>query len=143
MARRRGREVTTVPATILGGPQALRGSFVLADLVTVQSQAFWTQQQNIGCVVNCIGKRAGTRGSHTYPGEAGNPLVLFVDAHNTATMPDAFADASKIVEDVLSKGKDVLVHCRETFHRGPGICAGFMQKLCGVHYQVINVQGLS
>lgn len=132
----RQREITIVPATALGGSTANKGNFVLADLPTVSTPQFWDDHPNIGLIVNCIGQRHGSARA-VYPRRGGQPLVLFIETHNHKTLPGAFATAAGVVEPMLRKGKDILVHCRETFHRGPGICAGMFQKIQGVHYKVL------
>lgn len=129
------KEVTKFAATSLGGPARLRGHIILCDLPTATSASFWEQETNIGAIVNCIGVRHG-RGKIVYPRNAENPLVLFVDARNSGTLGTAFEEAAKAAEKALEQGKDVLVHCRQTFHRGPGVAAGLLQRLCGVDYKV-------
>jgi hypothetical protein len=132
------QDVTRFPATVLGGPSRLRGNLILCDLQTATSTQFWAQQQNVGVIINCIGERHGSRRA-VYPRSQSRPHVLYVDARNVLLLPQAFSTASRIAGRVLEDGQDVLVHCRETFHRAPGIAAGLMQKLCGVDYKVKKV----
>jgi hypothetical protein len=136
--RRREPEVTVVLATALGGPPEFTGNFILADLATVTGLPFWEEHKNIGLIVNCIGKRYGTSKA-IYPKESGRPLAVFVEVRNSRTLSSAFDTAANLARRELGKGKDVLVHCRETFHRGPGVCAGIMQKLCSVNYKVLSL----
>lgn len=128
-------EVTKFAATALGGPSRLSGHIILCDLPTATSVSFWEEETNIGAIVNCIGVRHG-QGRVIYPRTPRNPVVMFVDARRPETIHTAFQQAANVAEKALEQGKDVLVHCRQTFHRGPGVAAGLLQKLCGVDYKV-------
>jgi hypothetical protein len=131
------RDPTTyIYATVLGGPDKLaNGRFVLADLRTIEQEEFWQDKQNIRCIVNCIGKRYG-KDEVKYP--AATSQVHYVESRNPARLPDTFTHSCKAVEETLAQGYDVLVHCRETFHRGPAVWAGYQARLCGQDYQVIS-----
>jgi hypothetical protein len=129
------KEVTKFAAIALGGPSRLKGHIILCDLPTATSASFWEEEKNIGAIVNCIGVRRG-RGKVVYPRVAGDPLVSFVDARESGSLGAAFEEAAKVAAKALEEGKDVLIHCRQTFHRGPGVAAGLLQKLCGVDYKV-------
>jgi len=130
-------DVTVLNARAMGGPKEFTGRFIFASLATVQKPEFCqTQGKNITCVVNCIGKRGGTNSAGWLPSTAGRPIQVFIDVHNKSTMATAFNTATESARQTLKNGQDVLVHCRFTFHRGPAICAGMYQKLCGAQYQV-------
>ena len=130
--------VTVLNATALGGPKEFTGRrFILATLKTVQKPEFWQLHgKNIGCVVNCIGKRGGAGQTDLLPDAAGRPAQVFIDVHKFDTLAIAFNTACQLAKGTFQGGSDILVHCRLTFHRGPAICAGMYQDLCGVHYQV-------
>ena len=70
--------------------------------------------------MNCMGYRSGGK-AVKYPKNAAESQVFFVDARDLDKLPDAFNQAAGYIEDMLEEGYDVLVHCRETFHRGPAI----------------------
>ena len=42
------------------------------------------------------------------------------------------ARAERLLADVVAAGDDVLVHCRQSFHRGPIAGAALMRRLSGV-----------
>jgi hypothetical protein len=136
--------VTVLNANALGGRLEYGGrSFILATLSTLQKPDFWQLQgQNVGLVVNCIGKRNSPDDSAVLPDAAGRPLQVFIDVHNKMdSLPTAFNTACQATKETFDRGKDVLVHCRLTFHRGPIIAAGLYQNLCGVSYQVEIYRG--
>ena len=130
--------VTVLNALALGGPKGFTGrSFTLAALKTVQKPEFWQLHgKNIGLVVNCIGKRDGPGGTDLLPDAAGRPQQVFIDVHKIDSLSVALNTACGLAKETFQSGKDVLVHCRLTFHRGPAICAGMYQELCRVPYQV-------
>jgi hypothetical protein len=113
----------------------LKGNFLLANLGMVTNSEFWTNNPNIGCVVNCIGLRHGHQRA-IYPDEAAKSLKLYINTRNPAELPVHFARVAPTVEAHLEKGQDVVVHCRETFHRAPAVFAGLITRLCGIDYQV-------
>ena len=134
-------DVTVLNARPMGGPMEFTGRFILASLATVQKPEFWqTQGKNITCVVNCIRKRGGTNSAGWLPPTAGRPIQVFIDEYIESTMATAFNTATESARQTLKNGQDVLVHRHFTFHRGPAICAGMCQKLCGAHYQVEGFQ---
>ena len=107
-------KVTVLCARALGGPEKSSGNFVLAPLKLVQKTDFWkTHGSNIGCIVNCIGKRGGVSGSSWYPQEACKLLQMFVDVHDPHSQKTTFTAASRAAENTLPQSKEVLVHCRE------------------------------
>ena len=130
--------VTKLNALALGGPKEFTGrSFTLATLKTVQKPEFWQLHgKNIGLVVNCIGKRNGPGGTVRLPDAAGRPQQVFINVMQSDSLSIPFNTACQSTKETFKKGKDVLVHCRWTFHRGPVICAGIYQEICGVPYKV-------
>ena len=127
---------TYIPATVLGGPEKLKnGRFILADLRTIQKKEWWQDHHYIRCIVNCIGKRWG-KDEAKYPYAATSQLY-YVESRNFAHLPVMFNESCKGVEETLAHGYDVLIHCRETFHRGPAVWAGYQTRICGQDYQVI------
>ena len=133
-----GDQITRLNALALGGPEEFTGrSFILANLKVVQTPDFWRLHgKNIGLVVNCIGKRGGAGGTDLLPDAAGRPTQVFIDVHKFDSLAIAFRTACQLAKGTFHRGSDTLVHCRLSFHRGPAICAGMYQDLCGVHYQV-------
>ena len=137
--------VTVLNANALGGGLEYGGrSFILATLSTLQRPDFWQLQgQNVGLVVNCIGKRdSPDHSSVLLDAAAGRVIQVFIDVHNKMDqLPTAYNTACQATKETFARGKDVVVHCRLTFHRGPIIAAGLYQKLCGVSYQVEIYRG--
>ena len=135
MTRRRPPEITVLSATALGGPSDITGNFVIAPLNCVQNRDFWTVHRNIGCIINCTGRHNGQ--GPWYPREARDQTtVIHIDLHDHKGLEIAFAMAKSMAELTLKDNKDVLVHCQQSYHRCPPVCAGLYQSICGVHYQV-------
>ena len=133
-----GDQITRLNALALGGPEEFTGrSFILANLKVVQTPDFWRLHgKNIGLVVNCIGKRGGPGGTDRLPDAAGRPQQVFIDVNKIDSLSVALNTACGMAKETFQSGKDVLVHCRLTFHRGPVMCAGIYQEICGVPYKV-------
>ena len=133
-----GDQITRLNALALGGPEEFTGrSFILANLKVVQTPDFWRLHgKNIGLVVNCIGKRKGPGGTDRLPDAAGRPQQVFIDVNKIDSLSVALNTACGMTKETFHRGKDTLVHCRLTFHRGPVICAGIYQETCGVPYKV-------
>ena len=132
-----GDEITRLDARALGGPEEFTGrSFILANLKVVQNPDFWRHGNNIGLVVNCIGKRAGPGGTDRLPDAAGRPQQVFINVMQSDALTVPFNTTCQSTKETFKRKKDVLVHCRLTFHRGPVICAGIYQEICGVPYKV-------
>ena len=127
-------DVTVLPATHLGGPPRLTGNFILTDLTTVRTPEFW-EKHDIAVVVNCIGMRHGSQ-RVIYPSPAAKSLKLYVDTRNRQNRASEFAKTEGAVEEALEHGKNVLLHCRESFHRAPLICAAYLVRFCGVRHTV-------
>ena len=51
-------------------------------------------------------------------------------------MPVQFATSVLQVEKALEAGNDVVLPCRESFHRTPAVLAAYLVRLCGVSYKV-------
>ena len=134
MYHRRPTEITVLSATALGGPSDITGNFVIAPLSCVQNRDFWTVNRNIGCIINCTGRRNGQ--GPWYPREAlAHATVIHIDVRDHAGLHIAFAMAKSMAEITL-KDKDVLVHRQQSYRRCPPVCAGLRQSIGGVHYQV-------
>jgi hypothetical protein len=134
-------EVTRIPCADLGCPDKfMYGAFVLTDLNTVLSNKFWDDNgQNIRLIVNCIGERFGSK-KICYPTHAAKSQTYYVDCHNRLGLPAQFAKACPAVESCLEQGYDVLVHCRETFHRAPAVYVAFQVQICQQEdYQVFFI----
>ena len=132
---RRPTEITVLSATALGGPSDITGNFVIAPLHCVQNREFWRVHRNITCIINCTGRHNGQ--GPWYPREARDQTtVIHIDLHDHKGLEIAFAMAKSMAEITLKDNKDVLVHCQQSYHRCPPVCAGLYQSICGVHYQV-------
>jgi|SouAtlMetagenome_1021521.scaffolds.fasta_scaffold00228_9 hypothetical protein len=135
MGRHHPTEITVLSATALGGPSDITGNFVIAPLRCVQDREFWRVHRRITCIINCKGRHNGK--GPWYPREAlAQATVIHIDVDAPAGLDIHFAMAKSMAEITLKDGKDVLVHCQQSFHRCPPICAGLYQSICGVHYQV-------
>ena len=128
------QEPTAFEATLLGGPARLKGSFILADITQVSNPALWkTTFKNVGLVVSCLRHDLHTE----YPTLCtAKSQLVGVDMRNKDLRNRQFMEALPLVEQTLEAGKDVLVHCRESYHRAPICCAAFVYMLCGVDYKV-------
>ena len=113
----------------------MRGNIILTDLPTVASPGFWVAHPNVAVTVNCIGQRHGAH-RVTYPEESANSLKVYVDVRSVANLPIQFAKAAPRVEKTLENGMDVVMHCRESYHRAPGIVVAMLVRLRGVDYKV-------
>ena len=136
---KRGTGMQSIPkfaATALGGPKRLRGNFLLADMAQVPRKELWENEfRNVRLVVNFIGHH------HTveYPKDiAATMEVAIVDLRNKDLRHPHFTLALPRVEECLEGGADVLVHCRESYHRAPLATAAFIRMLTGVNYQVVR-----
>ena len=127
---RREREVTILPGNLLNGPKRLAGgNFILAALNTVMTDEFWTDYgHNVGMIVNCIGERQG-RMKIVYPELAAKSQVYYIDAHSN-NFAEQFTRSCPAVQKTLERKQDVVVHCRESFHRAPAIWAGYQVRIC-------------
>ena len=123
---------TRFPALCLGGPQKYKGCFVLGDAAQVSTPEFWSEFSNIRLTINCIGSDKGVQ----YPSNAAISQVHFVNMRSKDNRHPNFMDSLDKVRNCLGFGNDVLVHCRESFHRAPICLATYMQQICGVPYQV-------
>ena len=128
---------TTFPANSLGGPGRLTGSIILADLQQVQAQKLWEKTfSNVGLIVNCIRQdfTVGYRKNATAKSQ-----LVYVDARNKELRHPEFMQALPRVRECLEQGKDVLIHCRESFHRAPIVTACFIYMLTDIAYQVVHL----
>jgi hypothetical protein len=50
--------------------------------------------------------------------------------------PNRTTLSTALVEETLENGDDVVVHCRESYHRAPAVLAAYMLRLCGIPYKV-------
>ena len=136
MARRGSRYTqgpTTTAATCVGGSMRLKGNFILATVEEVQSPEFWSQHKNVGGIVNCL--RAGERPFYPHAATSQCEMVS-VDVRDRNRRKSDLERAIPIVGRILEGGEDVVVHCRESFHRGPIVEAGLLQGLTGVDFMV-------
>ena len=136
MGKIRAQEVTVVPATVLGGSGSLKGKFLLADVNQVQDEQFWNEHcGRVGVIISCL--RDDHRIYYPRQGRATEVQQLVVDLRSPQFRKRDFETALPYVRDVLESGQDVLVHCRESFHRGPMCVAMLMRALTGTDYQVV------
>ena len=122
---------TTWQATVMGGPRDLVGRFVLADKVQVEDQAWWDRHPDIRVIIQCAdhaGGGFGQRQPFRYPVQLRH---FKVDARDTQGRQAALEAALPAVEAALREGKDVLLHCMNSFHRAPVVAAAFHKRLTG------------
>ena len=133
MGRAKLQPSTRFPANCLGGNDKLLGHIVLAVEEEVKSGDWWERHEtrNIDLIVNCIGPDT----LKWYPKNAATSQLLcrvrYRD-HREADFELVWQEALK----VLLRGGDVLIHCRESFHRAPLVAAALISKLTGDSYQV-------
>ena len=130
------QEPTAFEANFLGGPSWLKGSYILAELPQVCNAALWkTDFKNVGVVVSCVAEWVDVE----YPPQCtAQSQLLRVDMRNKALRNPQFEKALPLVEKALEAGKDVLVHCRESWHRAPIAVAAFYYKTTGIGYEVVR-----
>jgi hypothetical protein len=129
--------ITKIAATALGGSPNLTGNFILCDRDTAVSQRLWSQEPNIGVVVNCIGERFGDKKVHYPAATSQNKVeVFYIECSDKGQLPEAFKRTVEPVRKALEAGRDVLVHCKATYHRAPVVYAGLQTCVCGVGYKV-------
>ena len=128
---------TMFPATCLRGPSRLTGFIILADLQQVQSEKLWEKTfSNVGLIVCCIRKDFMVEYPKNIPA---NSQLFFVDARNKLLRHPEFMQTLPKVRECLEQGKDVMIHCRESFHRAPIVTACFIYMLCDIAYQVVHL----
>ena len=127
---------TKFTANILGGPAKLRGKYILADIPQVCDPALWkTDFKDVGLVVCCLASWKEVE----YPPQAtAQSQLLRVDMRNKELRNPQFENALPLVEKTLEAGKDVLVHCKESYHRAPIAVAAFYRQTTGIGYQVVR-----
>lgn len=134
MPRKQG--TTKFPVRVLGGVKSLRGNFILADLDWVEDETWWQDHgQNVGVTVCCL-----RQNEVTYPPGAAKSQICYVDPNSKLRRGPSFDEAVPVVKESFELGYDVLVHCRQSYHRGPLVTAALMQAICGVDYQVVHNQ---
>jgi hypothetical protein len=126
------QRTTVFAADTLGGSRRIRGKFVLPDLDTVEDESFWQAHGNAKCVVCCF-RDCDVK----YPDNAAISQICIVDPRSKHERGPSFDAAVPVVKRTLESGHDVVVHCRQSYHRGPLVCAVLMQAICGVDYQVV------
>ena len=127
---------TIFPANCLGGPKGLTGRIILADLQQVQAEELWEQPfSNVGLIVNCIRRNFTVEYPKNIPAKS---QLVFVDARNKELRHPEFMQALPRVRECLEQGKDVMIHCRESFHRAPIVTACFIYMMSGMSYQVVH-----
>ena len=133
------QRVTVVAANACGGPPQLRGHFVMAEQPQVANPSWWDSfermEGRINVIVNCIGSYGDKR--QFYPNHiAARSQILTFDPRSRDNKSEQFNRVWPIVLDELRKGRKVLVHCRQSFHRGPIAVACLMMKFSGADYKV-------
>ena len=132
-----GQHSTRISPTALGGPTRLRGQLVLADEHQVSDARWWADpmHKNIKLIVQCT-HRAQT---FHYPACVFNEMKckhVYVDPRNDKIRQLELDKAMPLIEETLARGEDVLLHCKQSFHRCPVVTAAVVQRLCGTPGQV-------
>ena len=125
---------TKVPSTCCGGSSLLKGHIILAALDEVVSPSFWEANPNIGAIVNCLHHADEVQ----YPQHSATSQRYSIEVrhHNESTRSLQFEHAYPNVAGCLTAGQDVVVHCRESYHRAPLVAAMLLSRATGVGYQV-------
>ena len=114
----------------------LQGNFIFGRIQEVQSGAFWEVEQNIGLIVNCSRDPRDAK----YPASATSQIeVKHFDVRSKEHRQEGFDSTWPAVLKCLLDGKDVLLHCQESFHRAPICWAAMYQRIAGVGYKVVHV----
>ena len=129
---------TFLDAVALGGPESLTGRFLLAESVQVGSAEWWKslQDDSTTVIVNCIGDMKEFQVRNLYPEPIAAKSQILRFGPRSEYRAEDFEVVWPVVGASLKKGQTVVVHCRQSFHRGPLVLACLMQKLCKVSYQV-------
>ena len=135
---RRTQSYTKFHAATLGDQTDLRGNFLFARIEEVESDGLWRKENNVGLIVSCTRYANDAR----YPAWATSDIKK---AHWNIRDPKpqrcqkAFDTVWPLVLECLLNGKDVLIHCQESFHRAPIVYACIYQVIIGVSYKVVHV----
>ena len=136
--KRRTQTYTKFHAAVLGAETDLRGHFIFGRMDEVESEGFYRKETNIGLILTCTRYARDPR----YPYSATRDIKK---AHWNIRDPDperlkkGFHEVWLLVLECLLNGKDVLIHCQESFHRAPIAFACIFQAITGVSYKVVHV----
>ena len=140
MPRRASQAATILAANSLGRASTLTGKFILAERNQVEEETMWSKGPfgQVGVVVN------STREHFNYPETAISQVDLWlaVDARSRRQERlDATLNANmERILDVLRRGGDVLVHCNQSFHRGPIIFTALFRRATGHSAQAASLR---
>ena len=132
MSRFARQPPTVVPAQCLGGASTLAGSFILAERCQLEEESYWSDGElsNVQAVVNATHNREPFHYPRTAKSQVGQWVV--VDARGNENVNNRVLDRETPgILDVLRRGGDVLVHCNQSFHRGPVVCAALFRRCTG------------
>lgn len=88
----------------------------------------WLLRHNITHIVNVAGEL-----DNVYPGEFYYFNVFFYDNHKESLFP-SIVSACKFIDDALSRGGRVLVHCYAGKSRSTSTIIFFLMKYCGLTF---------
>ena len=118
---------TVVPANVSGKAPDLQGNLIFAERFQVESDSWWESHQQIALIVDC------TDGSRLfrYRKTAQRVQILRVDPRDPARRQKMLNGALAMIRKTMAE-RDVLFHCRQSFHRAPVVGAAVHQRLAGV-----------
>ena len=130
--KRQGSTILKLKVVDEVGPD-LRGCFILADEQDVVDESWWDRHRDVGCIVNCL--QHGQ--SVVYPSNCPTFDIAYVDVRSKVHRDQDFQRALPMVRETLEEGKDVVVHCSQSYHRAPAVVAAFMQELSEIDFEVV------
>ena len=141
MARLARQPPTAVAANVFGGAGSLVGSFILAERCQVEDARCWSDGPlcNVQAVVNATHDRHPYHYPDTARSQVGQWVVLNARGNPFRNNDILFRVTPGILE-VLRRGGDVLVHCNQSFHRGPVACAALFRRCTGHSAQAGGVR---
>jgi hypothetical protein len=102
----------------------------------VESRPFWKQFPKATLVVSAVGDRTDP---YKYPQLDDRKLlreqvsVMFVSGRTAQ-----FCNLGLLIARTLARGEDVVMHCNQSFHRGPVLAAATMWHLFGVEPKAVH-----
>lgn len=128
------QSATEIPASDLGNCPQLKGKYIFARQSEVESEQFWKKYTNVGGIVCCL--RFGDFAKYPAAVRQQGIKVLSVDARSKRDRERGFRHAAPEVQKIFERGQDVVVHCRESYHRAPMVGSGLHQLLTGLDFRV-------
>ena len=109
------------------------GNLIFAERHQVSDNWFWeTHCKKVAVTVQCTNNHT----HFAYPGLAAKSQRVRVDPRDGFHRQDQLDSAIGPISRALETGKDVLLHCNQSFHRAPVIGAAVCARVSGVSAKV-------